>query len=112
MADKNPVISVILPCLNEEDALGLCLDKIKRVIEKNNYDAEIIVVDNGSTDSSSAIALEKKAKLVHEKEKGYGAAYLKGISTAMGKYLFLADPDGTYDFEEMPKFISHLDNGF
>jgi len=110
--DKNPELSIILPCLNEAQALGLCLEKIKKVIEKNNLDAEIIVVDNGSTDNSCEIAIEKQANLIHEKERGYGAAYLKGFETAKGKYLFLADPDGSYDFNEIPRFIEQLKKGY
>lgn len=107
-----PKLSVILPCLNEEQALGSCLDKIKQIIEKNNLDAEIIVVDNGSTDKSCKIAMEKQVKLVHEKEKGYGATYLKGFEVAQGEYLFMADSDGTYDFDEIPKFIAELKRGY
>ena len=109
--NKNPELSIILPCLNEAQALGLCLAKIKKVIEKNNLDAEIIVVDNGSTDNSCEIAIERQANLIHEKERGYGAAYLKGFETAKGKYLFLADSDGSYDFNEIPRFVEQLREG-
>ena len=59
MADKNPELSIILPCLNEEQALGSCLEEIKKIAEKHNLDAEIIVADNGSTDNSCKIAMEK-----------------------------------------------------
>ena len=111
MINKNPEISIILPCLNEEQGIGFCLEQIKNVIEKNDLDAEIIVVDNGSTDNSCNIIKEKGIRLVSEKEKGYGAAYLKGFESANGRYLFLADPDGTYDFNEIPRFINELKNG-
>ena len=112
MINENLELSVILPCLNEEDGLGLCLGKIKNVIEKNNLDAEIIVVDNGSTDKSCRIAAEKGAKLIHEEKRGYGATYLKGFEAAQGKYLFFADPDGSYDFNEIPRFIKQLKDGY
>ena len=112
MADKNPDLSIILPCLNEEQALGSCLQEIKKIAEKHNLDAEIIVVDNGSTDNSCKIALEKKVELVHEKERGYGAVYLKGFEAAGGRYLFLADPDGSYGFSEIPRFIEELKKGY
>ena len=112
MVGNKPELSIILPCLNEEQALGLCLDKIKNVIEKNNLDAEIIVVDNGSTDNSCKIAIEKHVKLIYENERGYGATCLKGFEVAEGKYLFLADPDGSYDFNEIPRFIEQLKNGY
>ena len=111
MIDANPELSVILPCLNEEQALGSCLEKIKHVIEKNNLNAEVIVVDNGSTDNSCKIAEQFRVELLHEKEKGYGAAYLKGFEVARGKYLFLADSDGSYAFDEIPRFIEQIENG-
>ncbi len=111
MVDKNPELSVILPCLNEERALGACLEKIKKVIEENNLTAEIIVIDNGSIDNSCKIAKDMQVELVHEKERGYGSACLKGFQTAKGKYLFLADSDGSYDFNEIPGFIGQLKKG-
>lgn len=111
MIDKNPQLSIILPCLNEEQALGACLEKIKKVIQESNLDAEIIVVDNGSTDNSCKIAEEFQVRLVQEKERGYGTAYLKGFAAAQGKYLFLADSDGSYDFNEIPRFIGELKKG-
>ena len=107
-----PLISVILPCLNEEQSLGICLDKIKEVVSKNGLKAEIIVVDNGSTDMSRKIAEEKKVRLVNEPELGYGSAYLKGFAEAKGKYIFIADPDGSYDFSEIPNFIAELKKGY
>lgn len=112
MNSGNPEISIILPCLNEEKALGSCIDKIREVIHKNKLDAEIIVSDNGSTDRSCEIASEKRITLVHERERGYGAAYLRGFDTARGQYIFMADADGTYDFEEIPKFINELKAGY
>ena len=109
---QTPELSILLPCLNEEGAIGLCLDIIKDVIKKNNIEAEIIVIDNGSTDNSPKIAKEKGANLIYEKTKGYGAAYLKGFEFAQGKYLFLADCDGTYDFNEIPRFLEQLRAGY
>jgi len=110
--EKCPEISIVLPCLNEEQAIGFCLDKIKEVVEKNNLNAEIIVVDNGSTDSSCNIVREKQVKLIEEKEIGYGSAYLKGFEVAKGKYIFMADSDGSYDFDEIPNFINYLRQGY
>lgn len=112
MADEFLELSVILPCLNEELALGSCLDKIKEIIKQSNLKAEIIVVDNGSVDSSCGIAVKKGTRLVHEEKRGYGCAYLKGFEVARGKYLFLADSDGTYDFREIPKFVEQLKQGY
>ncbi|MBN1872566.1 MAG: glycosyltransferase family 2 protein, partial [Candidatus Omnitrophica bacterium] len=112
ITNKEPEISIILPCLNEEESLGLCLDKIREVVAKNGLDVEIIVVDNGSTDLSCKIAMEKKASLISEPEQGYGAAYLRGFAEARGKYIFIADSDGSYDFGEIPSFINQLKAGY
>ena len=106
--EKNPEISIILPCLNEEKAIGFCIDEIKEAIRKNKLNAEIIVVDNGSTDNSCNIIKRKQVKLINEERKGYGSAYLRGFETARGKYIFMADSDGTYDFREIPNFIKYL----
>lgn len=111
MNNNNPELSIILPCLNEEAALPSCLDTIKEVIQNYNIAAEIIVVNNGSTDHSVQIAKNAGAIVINEEERGYGASYLKGVETARGIYLFLADCDGTYDFNEIPRFLNALKQG-
>lgn len=112
MNDEFLKLSIILPCLNEEKSLGFCLDKIKNIIKQNNFRAEIIVVDNGSTDNSCRIAEGKGIKLIHEEKRGYGSACLRGFGASRGKYLFFADSDGTYDFNEISKFIGQLEQGY
>ncbi len=105
-------LSIILPCLNEEEAIGLCIDNIKNVIKKHTLDAEIIVVDNGSTDSSYNIAKEKQVRLIYEEKRGYGSTLLRGFKEAKGRYIFFADSDGSYDFNEIPIFINELKKGY
>lgn len=107
-----PEISIILPCLNEEQGLPFCLETINRIIQKHNLTAEIIVADNGSTDNSTHIARKYNARLITEKEQGYGAACRAGFNAAKGTYLFLADADGSYDFQEIPSFLNELRNGY
>ena len=110
--DEQPILSVVLPCLNEESGLKVCLPKIRTVLARLNIPAEIIIVDNGSTDKSAAIALEYGITLLREPVTGYGAACMKGFASARGKYIFLADPDGSYDFEEIPNFLKPLAAGW
>jgi len=110
MADLE--LSVILPCLNEEETLGICIKKIKDVFLKENIQGEIIVVDNGSTDRSKEIALKEGVKLLEEEIKGYGAAYLRGLKEAKAKYIIIGDSDDTYDFYEIPKFLKKLKEGY
>lgn len=105
-------ISFVLPCLNEEQGIGICLDKIHSLIQSSGLNAEIVVVDNGSTDGSAAIAGAKGARVVREEERGYGAAYRRGIASASGEYIIMADADDTYDFLEAPLFIEALRQGY
>ena len=57
-------VSVILPCLNEEKGIGICIKKIKQVFNENLIDGEIIVVDNGSSDKTFEIAKSFNVKVV------------------------------------------------
>ncbi len=96
-------ISIVIPCKNEQEGIGICIDKIK----KTRPDAEIIVVDNNSTDKSAEIARKKGAKVVKETTPGYGAALRKGFKTAKGKYVIMADADDTYDFREIKTLLKY-----
>lgn len=112
-------LSIVLPCLNEEKAIYFCLDEIKKTIQNHNIKAEIIIVDNNSTDNSAKIINNYKKNnpsleiiLVEEKTRGYGSAYQKGFSVVLGKYVFMSDLDGTYNFNDIPKFIEKLNEGY
>ncbi len=103
--------SFILPCRNEEESIGYCIDQIKKVIKKNKLNAEIIVSDS-STDNSYKIAKTRKVKIVKHKDVGYGIAIKNGIRKSKGKYIIIGDCDGTYDFFETPKLISKIKEGY
>jgi len=103
-----PELSIILPCLNEEKSLGYSIDKLNNIIKKNQYNAEIIVVDNGSTDNSQNIAKEKQVNLIFEPKRGYGNAYLAGIKNTNGEKIIMVDPDGSYELNELPRFVEEL----
>lgn len=107
-----PVVSVVLPCLNEEDALAICIDKIRKAFAENNIDGEIVLSDNGSTDRSVEIAESMGVRVVHQPARGYGNAYLKGFSEAHGQYFIMADADDTYEFALIPKFLAKLNEGY
>ncbi len=107
---KGPLVTVVMPCLNEEQAVGKCITDIQKVFTKNNINGQIIICDNGSTDNSVSIAESFSVQVVHQPKRGYGNAYLKGFSYAKGKYLIMADADGTYDFNEIPNFLKKLND--
>ena len=73
---KNYRITVIIPCLNEEQGIELVLRRMPKYVD------EVIVVDNGSTDRSAAIASSFGATVIRENVRGYGRAYKKGFSHA------------------------------
>jgi glycosyltransferase involved in cell wall biosynthesis len=105
-----PLVSVVMPCLNEEEAIGICIEKIQKTFARSNIDGEIVVSDNGSTDNSIAIAESMNVRIVHQPLRGYGHTYLKGFATTKGKYLIMGDADDTYDFNLIPEFLDKLIN--
>lgn len=107
---KKIEISIILPCRDEQETLGFCLNQIKKVVKNNSLKAEIIVSDS-SSDRSPKIAKENKVILVKHDKEGYGIACLEAFKIAKGKYLFMADADGTYNFNEIPAFLKCLEEG-
>jgi glycosyltransferase involved in cell wall biosynthesis len=105
-------LSVVLPCLNEADTLGRCIEKAKRALSDRGIDGEVIVADNGSTDGSQQIAADAGARVVDIIEKGYGHALRGGIEAARGRFVLMADADDSYDLLEIPKFVDKLRDGY
>jgi glycosyltransferase involved in cell wall biosynthesis len=104
-------ISVVLPCLNVEEAVGTVVDDARLALGELGGDSEVIVVDNGSTDRSAQVAAQHGAMVVHEPRRGYGRAYLTGLASTNGDYVVMADADGTYPIKELGKFVRRLENG-
>jgi glycosyltransferase involved in cell wall biosynthesis len=105
------VVSVVMPCLNEEQTIGLCVVKALEGIRKAGLPGEVIVSDNGSTDRSVEIASELGARVIHAPERGYGNAYRAGFEAARGKYIIMGDSDDTYDFTQIDLFVEKLREG-
>ena len=109
-------VTIVMPCLNEMDSLGYCIERAKQALQEieTRYQlrGEILISDNGSTDGSQGFAESKGAVVEHCTEKGYGNALRWGLSHAKGKYLIMADADGSYDFLQSPDMISKLLEGF
>jgi glycosyltransferase involved in cell wall biosynthesis len=109
--DDSLVVSVVIPCLNEEASIQRCVRKALEVLEEHGINGEVIVADNDSEDQSARLAAEAGAIVVHEPERGYGSAYMAGFAVARARYILMADADLTYDFEEIPRFVAELDGG-
>jgi glycosyltransferase involved in cell wall biosynthesis len=104
-------ISVVLPCLDEEGAVGDVIDDAWEGIAGTGLPGEVVVVDNGSTDRSAEIATEHGARVVYEERRGYGCAYLRGLAEAKGDFIVMADADGTYPLKELRPFVAQLQDG-
>ena len=105
-------LTILIPCLNEEKSLGICVDKATKYLTDHNIDGEVLVADNGSTDNSVRIALDKGAKVIVAGIKGYGSALLTGIDAARGKYIIMGDADDSYDFSDLDLFVEKLREGY
>jgi len=109
---SSPVqISVVIPCLNEEEAVGAVVDQAWAGIRSSGRDGEVIVVDNNSTDRSAEVASAHGATVVAEQRPGYGSAYLAGLSAAHGDYIVMGDADETYPIAELGPFVDRLEQG-
>ena len=102
---------MVIPCLDEAETIGECVTTARAVLDENQLEGEVIVVDNGSTDGSGDLARAAGAIVVDEPRRGYGSAYLAGLSAASGDYIVMIDADLTYDFREIPSFVKELDSG-
>ncbi len=105
------LVSVVLPCLNEEATVGRCIDRAMEVMRDRGINGEVIVVDNACTDASAKVAEEHGARVVYESRRGYGNALRRGFAQARGKIILMADADDTYDLLEMPKFLDEFNDG-
>jgi glycosyltransferase involved in cell wall biosynthesis len=106
-----PLVSVVIPCLNEEMNIERCVREARAALDASGLLGEVIVVDNDSDDRSSELAAAAGARVVFERQRGYGSAYLAGFAAARGSYIVMADADLTYDFGEIPSFIHELEDG-
>jgi glycosyltransferase involved in cell wall biosynthesis len=106
-----PLVSVVIPCLNEEANVGRCVREAIDALTASHLSGEVIVVDNDSDDRSAEIARAAGAFVVVEPRRGYGSAYLAGFAVARGEYIVMADADLTYDFGEIPNFVAKLNDG-
>lgn len=104
-------VSVVMPCLNEHETLGKCIQKAQRAFREHALSAEVVVADNGSTDGSQAIARRLGARVVDIPVRGYGAALQGGVEAAQGKYVIMGDADDSYDFANIMPFVEKLRAG-
>jgi glycosyltransferase involved in cell wall biosynthesis len=106
---KDLKITVIIPCLNEEQGIERVLRLMPAFID------EVIVVDNGSTDGTSKVAERLGAKVIREKVRGYGRAYKRGFAQATGDVVITLDGDHSYPVDAISYLLEaflHLEADF
>lgn len=108
MVNNLPMISIIIPCLNEAETIAIVVKKAKQQIEKLHIQGEVIVSDNGSQDGSREIASQAGARVVLCPQKGYGNTLRYGFQQAKGELLIMGDADDSYNFEEIESFLKTL----
>jgi glycosyltransferase involved in cell wall biosynthesis len=111
METERVLVSAIIPCLNEELTIGICIRKAFDAFSRRGVKGEVVVGDNGSTDRSVEIAQQLGARVVHQPVKGYGAAISAAAEAAEGKYLIMADADDSYDWSQLGDFVDALELG-
>jgi hypothetical protein len=100
-----------MPCLDEAETLGTCIDKAHASLRRLGIAGEVVVADNGSTDGSQRIAAERGARVVAVSERGYGAALKAGIAAAEGRWVIMGDADDSYDWSAIDPFVEQLRAG-
>src|ERR1700757_4192272 len=105
-------LTILLPCLNESETLGTCINKARRFLDEHRITGEVLVSDNGSDDGSQDIAYERGARVIDVPVRGYGAALIYGALNARGKYIIMGDSDDSYDFSNLLPFVEKLRAGY
>jgi len=107
--DKSYRLSVVIPACNEATALPVLIKSISEVVPE----AEIIIVDDGSSDDTSQVATGLGARVIsHPYRKGNGAAVKSGARAASGEVLVFMDGDGQHRPEDIPRLLARLDVGY
>ena len=109
---SKPFVSAVMPCLNEEETLAICIQKAKQAFQDLGIKGEVIVADNGSTDRSAEIAQNLGARVVFQPLPGYGAALIAGIEAANADVIIMADADDSYDWGNLGPFLKKINEGY
>jgi glycosyltransferase involved in cell wall biosynthesis len=107
---KSPFLSIIIPAYNEENRLPHALGQVFAFVEQQSYAAEVLVVENGSTDGTLQLAQQytqdyPNLRVFHEPGRGKGLAVRRGMAETRGEYRFVCDVDLSMPVEEINHFL-------
>jgi len=109
-------LTVFFPCYNDRQTIGALIEGAYQTVQSLGYEAEVIVIDDGSTDGSQELLTRLKATkhndlrlIFHQTNQGYGAVLDRGLSQASGQLIAYTDGDGQYDIRELPRLMSLMD---
>ncbi|OGG02332.1 hypothetical protein A2W14_03925 [Candidatus Gottesmanbacteria bacterium RBG_16_37_8] len=111
-------LSVVIPCYNEERNIRLgALENVSSYLNRQKYNWEVILVDDGSTDDSHKLLLKfvkdkKKFKLLRKKHQGKAAAVITGVLKSQGKIILFTDLDQAAPLSEVEKLLHYFNKGF
>lgn len=104
-------LTILMPCLDEAATVGISIREALEFLREHNISGEVLVVDNGSTDGSAAIAESCGARVISQMRRGYGNALRFGIAASRGHSIILGDCDTTYDFLHLQELYDALSQG-
>jgi dolichyl-phosphate beta-glucosyltransferase len=107
---SSPYLSIVIPAHNEEHRLPRTLEQVFAFLAQQDYAAEVLVVENGSTDRTLQLAqdyarLHNTLRVIREEGRGKGLAVRRGMLEARGEYRFMCDADLSMPVEEINKFF-------
>ena len=104
-------VSVVIPAFNEEAGVAAVVTEVQALLRQRNIGAEVIVVDDGSTDGTARVAKAAGARVIqHRSNRGYGAALKSGIAAASHEAIAMIDADGTYPAAHLPELLAELEH--
>ena len=116
---SNPFLSIVIPAHNEESRLPPSLAQIDGFLQKQPYDAEVIIVENGSRDRTYQVALDCAGEYPYlrvlqspDNLRGKGLAVKQGMQTAQGDWRFICDTDLSMRIDELVKFLPPASDGY
>lgn len=110
-AISDPLVTILIPALNEEITVGEFVDWCKEGLANANVKGQILIVDS-STDNTKNIALKHGAEVLHVPRRGLGRAYIDAIPYVRGKFVIMGDADLTYDMRFIKSFLDKFNEGY